>query len=74
MPPRNPSPLQKKASSRVDAPRSAAAAAVDAAVVVAAAAAAAAAAFAAAVVAAAGPEAAGVHAPWMTHDPRFPDP
>ena len=66
MPPRDPSPLRKKASSLGDAPRNAAAA-VRAAVFVAAAA-------AAAVVAAAAPTAAVVHAPRTAHDPRFPAP
>ena len=66
MPPGDPSPLQKRASSLVDAPRNAAAAA-SAAVVVAAAA-------AAAVVPAAASAAAVVHASWTTHDPRFPAP
>ena len=65
-PPRDPSPLQKRTSSLVNAPRNAAAAA-SAAVVVAAAA-------AADVVAAAAPAAAVVHDPWTTHDPRFPTP
>ena len=66
MPPRDPSPLQKRASSLANVPRNAAAATSTAVVVAAAA--------AAAVVAAAAPAVAVVHAPWTTHDPRFPAP
>ena len=74
MPPRDSFPLQKRASRLVDAPRNAAAAAAAASAAVVVAAAAAAAVVAAAVVAAAALAAAVVHAPWTTHDPRFPAP